>query len=525
MIRRLLLCALTLGTLALPVRAAPPGEARLTVVFVLDGLRPDAITPEDTPTLWQLARDGVRFLDGHAVWPTVTRANAAAIGTGMYPGANGVPGNSMYVAAVDPNHAFGNDDHTKLLKLDAATGGRMVLVKTLGERFAEAGKRLAAVSSGSTGSALLLNPRAPRGVGVLVNGYLEPGRRVAWPDEVSDAILAHFGAAPARGGAAEPDDAAVAWTERVLREHVLPELKPDVVINWLTEPDHIQHALGAGSPEAKRSIAADDRELGLVLEAASQLGLTDALNVIVVSDHGFERTGALVNVTQELIGAGLKAGPDSDDVVLASSGQTVLVHVKGRERAVIERVVRFLQAQAWTGVIFTAGGGDRIDGTFGLELVHLANPERGPDIAFTFAWSSAPNAYGVPGTTASATTSGASGPVDGQASNHGSMSPWSVRNTFLAWGRDFKRGVVSRVPVSNVDLAPTLLALAGIEPREPLDGRVLREAMVGGPDLEQVPVVTHTLLVETPDGRYRAALQVSEVAHQRYIDKSWRLGP
>ena len=40
----------------------------------------------------------------------------------------------------------------------------------------------------------------------------------------------------------------------MLREYVLPELAPDVVINWLTEPDHSQHTLGVGSPSARASL-------------------------------------------------------------------------------------------------------------------------------------------------------------------------------------------------------------------------------------------------------------------------------
>ena len=39
------------------------------------------------------------------------------------------------------------------------------------------------------------------------------------------------------------------------------------------------------------------------------------------------------------------------------------------------------------------------------------------------------------------------------------MSPWTVRNTFLAWGADFKQGVTVRVPVGNVDIVPTILAI------------------------------------------------------------------
>ena len=254
---RLRQLALALGIVAGTTHPAQAGRATLNLVLVLDGLRPDAITPEETPNLWRLRQEGVNFPNSHAVFPTVTRVNATAIATGTYPARNGILGNRIYVRAVDPNLAFPNDDHRNLLRLDEVTGGGMVLAKSLGEILAERGKRLAAVSSGSTGSALLLNPRAPKGVGVLINGYWEPGVRVAFPPAVNDAVLQRFGAAPAKGGATDAYDAAVAWTQGVLRDYVLPELKPDVVINWLTEPDHIQHGIGAGSPQARASIRAD----------------------------------------------------------------------------------------------------------------------------------------------------------------------------------------------------------------------------------------------------------------------------
>ncbi len=53
-----------------------------------------------------------------------------------------------------------------------------------------------------------------------------------------------------------------------------------------------------------------------------------------------------------------------------------------------------------------------------------------------------------------------------------------------------------------------------------MQGRALTEAMVGGPDEEQVPVETHSLRVS--NGAYRAVLQASEVEGRRYIDKAWR---
>jgi predicted AlkP superfamily pyrophosphatase or phosphodiesterase len=528
--------ALALAALAIVAGATGPagaGRATLNLVLVLDGLRPDAITPGETPNLWRLRQEGVNFPNSHAVFPTVTRVNATAISTGTYPGRNGILGNRIYVRAVDPNFAFNNDDHRNLLRLDEATGGGMVLAKSLAEILAERGKRLAVVSSGSTGQALLLNPRAPKGVGALVNGYWEPGVRVAFPPVVNDAVLARFGAAPARGGASASDDAAVAWTQGVLRDYVLPELKPDVVFNWLTEPDHIQHGLGAGSPQARASIRADDAEVGLLLRTLDALGLGGSTNIIVVSDHGFSHSAFGVNLTAELIKAGLKASAGSDDVVIASSGQTILLHVKDRDPVVIHRITEFLKAQDWAGALFTRGRGgegtapvEGIEpGTFALELIHLAHPERGPDVVVTFRWSSALGPYGLPGTD-STETGRTTGPLTGSQGNHGSMSPWTVRNTFIAWGADFKRTATIRTPVSNVDITPTLLALLGYDRDASLprfDGRAILEAFADGPDEEQVPVQTTTHVTATPDGSYRAAIQVSEVGAQRYIDKSWRL--
>ena len=498
-----------------------PTGKRFVVVFVVDGLRPDGITPEGTPTLHRLRSEGVDFTDGHAAFPTVTRVNAATLATGTQPGSHGILGNQMYAAVVDPRRALDTGNYRRLLELDQATGGRLVLAETLGERLHARGLRLATVSSGSTGSALLTNPRARDGIGVLVNGAFDPGKTVGWPAEVSSAILARFGPAPPRG-ASDRYDAVVAWTQRVLREYVLPELTPDVVINWLTEPDHSQHHLGVGSPSSREALADDDREIARVLATLDDLGLTPTTDVFVVSDHGFTTNVSGVDVAGALIDAGLKASADSSDVVLASSGQAVAVHVEGHDRDRLAKIARFVQARDWGGVVFTAGraSGDPrgvVEGTFSLELLQVANAERGPDLLFTFPWTSRVNAFGVPGSDLASISGGARL----YASDHGSMSPWNVRNAFLAWGVDFKKRTTVRAPVGNVDVTPTVLALLGISERGGLDGRVLAEALEDGPDPEQLVVDTRVHTVEARG--YRAALQVSEVDGRRYVDKSWRV--
>src|SRR3979409_1278240 len=104
--RQALRCLGVVAAIVAILFAAGPavaGSATLNLVLVLDGLRPDAITAEETPHLWRLRQEGVNFANGHAVFPTVTRANATAIATGTYPDRNGIFGNSLYVREVEPN--------------------------------------------------------------------------------------------------------------------------------------------------------------------------------------------------------------------------------------------------------------------------------------------------------------------------------------------------------------------------------------------------------------------------------------
>src|SRR4029077_5221022 len=119
---------------------------------------------------------------------------------------------------------------------------------------------------------------------------------------VSATILARFGPAPPKGGLTDRYDAVVTWTQRVLREYVLPELRPTVVFNWLTEPDHSQHGVGVGSPSAREALRHDDREIAQVLDTLETLGLTASTDVFVASDHGFTTNAASVDVAAELIG-------------------------------------------------------------------------------------------------------------------------------------------------------------------------------------------------------------------------------
>ena len=93
--------------------------------------------------------------------------------------------------------------------------------------------------------------------------------------------------------------------------------------------------------------------IGLIPDKLREVGLEDQTNIFVVSDHGFGLDGFQVNLEQSLIDAGLKQAAGSEEVVLASSSHVAAIHVKGRSPRKIFDIVRHLQAQDFTGVVFT----------------------------------------------------------------------------------------------------------------------------------------------------------------------------
>ena len=68
--------------------------------MVLDGLRPDYITPELMPHLHALGQTGIVAECHHSVFPTKTRVNPASIVTGAYPGTHGLVHNTMFMPEI-----------------------------------------------------------------------------------------------------------------------------------------------------------------------------------------------------------------------------------------------------------------------------------------------------------------------------------------------------------------------------------------------------------------------------------------
>src|ERR1700736_4528710 len=170
-----------------------PMVAERAFLMIWDGLRPDLVSAERTPNLWQLANEGVWFERSHAVYPTLTRANSPAISTGCRPGRAGVPGNSFCLPSTGSLATYSSGDAANLQRLADADGRPILLVDTLADRVHRAGGNTVVVGSGSPGSACLQHPRAAE-VGDVVICEGLPGM-----EEFRKALYARYGKPPLRG--------------------------------------------------------------------------------------------------------------------------------------------------------------------------------------------------------------------------------------------------------------------------------------------------------------------------------------
>jgi arylsulfatase A-like enzyme len=470
------------------------GERR-AIVMVWDGLRPDFVSPELTPNLWRLAAAGVRFTHGHAVFPTVTRVNAASMVTGLLPGRHGIPGNEFFAPGATQNGRLNAGDHTHLEALRAGREGRVLLAPTLAEHVARAGGRTAVVSSGSPGSALLQHPEVRRHGGIM----LHPANVIGV--NLND-LTERLGPLPPR---AVPNTAMNAWCTRVITDVLLADDPPRLIHFWHSDPDGTQHARGIGHPDTLRAIRDADSNLGAMLAALERYGLAGETNVIVASDHGFSTLVAGADVVDALVRAGVKESRESDDVVVFGE----CIYVRDHDPDRVAAVVACLRRLPSIGPLFTGGDSPLVDGTFALATVGAAGPAA-PDVLFSRGWGHEPNEHGYPGTAAAVFSGGR------YVASHGAISPWDVHNTLIAAGPDFKQGVVSDVPAGNVDITPTLLHVLGLGVPPGLDGRVLHEALRGGPDPAAVRVGHMKLSTDTD--RLRQTLHCSVVDGYRYVD-------
>ena len=512
-IRRVLFVfALVLTPFGAVPQARAKGKAEHVVVVVWDGMRPDFVRPQYCPTLYSLATNGVFFRRNHCAFISSTEVNGAALATGVHPGRSSIIANTEFRQDLSMLNSFATEGLEYVLRGDRLTQGNYLRVPTVAEMLQDAGMRT--VIAGSKPVALLhdrssrkQSPAEKESVTLfegktlpraLLEGLVKVNDDKAWTTNVTH---------PNR----EQDN----WTTRSLVRGLWKKGVPKYTLLWLSEPDKTQHDSGVGSSNAILAIELSDKNLAEVLKALDEKGVRDKTDIFIVSDHGFSTIQRGPNVVDILKKQNFTAtkkleNPEPGDVMVVPVGGSALFYVIDRVESVTRRLIEFLQSSDFAGVIFSRLPSE---GTFPLEAIRYSDTNAAPDVVMSLRWSADRNEHGHPGMIVSVEGTKGKG-------THASLSRFDMNNTLVASGPDFKKGHISDVPSGNIDVAPTVLWLLGVKPAEPLDGRVLHEALVSSEG--SVPAPVERRLDATRDVgflRWSQYLKFTEVGHAVYFDE------
>jgi predicted AlkP superfamily pyrophosphatase or phosphodiesterase len=484
-----------------------PNPERHVVIVVWDGMRPDFVNQENTPALWKLTNEGVVFRNHHAVYPSATNVNGTALVTGVYPGRSGLIANHDYRPEIDSRKSLDVEIPKVVEKGDELSGGKYISIPTIAEIVQRAGGRTAIATA--------------KTVGLLLDRHIDPSHAKSSvtvfagqsrPRDALNPIVDALGPFPPFGQITEGDK----WTTKAFTDFLWKDGVPAFSLLWLGDPDLTQHQSAPGAQPALAAIKSSDENLAAVLSALDRQGARKTTDVFVVSDHGFSTIERSVDLRKILNDAGFTAKtefsdkPKPGDIMLVGNGGTVLFYVMNHDAPTIGRLVEFLQQSDFVGVIFTK---EAMEGTFALDQGKIDSPHA-PDVVMAFRWNEKKNQFGVPGMIDADWQRGAG------KGTHATLSRFDMHNTLIAAGPDFRRGYTNELPSGNVDLAPTILRILGITPPQPVDGRILSEAMVNKDAVMLKPEIKK--IEATKDfsaGTWRQSLQISRVGSTEYLDE------
>lgn len=279
------------------------------ILFVADGLRAAAVTPERAPTFARIRDTGVNFSNSHSVYPTITTANASVIATGHLIGDTGDFGNTFYtgfaVASAAQTVTPFIQDNTVLSELNRHHGGNFIAEPSIMAAAREKGYLTAAL--GKVGP-----------VGIHDLTQLEGKTTIFFDDDTGKKngivlrpdvaeMLKKAGLAletPGRAQRENPGKSTNIVQQKYYRDIVTKVLlpyfkeskKPFMLLYWSSDPDGTQHsqrdsvnelAPGINGPTSLAAIKVADDDLAAITAALKDLDLESDTNIIVTADHGF----------------------------------------------------------------------------------------------------------------------------------------------------------------------------------------------------------------------------------------------
>lgn len=398
---------------------------RTVVLISLDGFPADALDDPrlPVPTLRRLVREGVFAASMRPVNPTVTWPNHTSLITGVEPAEHHVLFNGwLTFSGGQPSIEPWRDKEL------------LVKAPTLYDLAYQAGLTTAQVDWVAIYRAKTItwqfpeipDPEGPIEKEMIADGLVTAGQlrtfedsSQAWQDEM--------------------------WT--LAAEKILEKHRPNLLLLHLLTLDDINHEYGPMSPASFTAMALLDARVSQVLDSLRRAGLAGRSTIVIVSDHGFRVVKHRIHPNVLLREKGLLSLSPGDAIVVPEGGSAmVYVTHADRRSQLIPQLRQLFQ------------GREGIDRVYGEEefsrlgLPTRAVSDQAPDLVLTatpdYMFSKESD-----GDFVTPATGGTHGFINTDA---------KMQSIFIAWGAGIRRGVRLDT-ISNLDVAPTLAALLGLE--------------------------------------------------------------
>ncbi|HWZ82296.1 MAG TPA: ectonucleotide pyrophosphatase/phosphodiesterase [Terriglobales bacterium] len=253
------------------------------------------------------------------------------------------------------------------------------------------------------------------------------------------------------------EDSSQAWQDEIWTDaavEILEKHRPNLLLFHLLTGDDTNHEYGPMSNASFTAMALLDSNVKRIVDVLESTGLSRNATVIVISDHGFRTIKHKIHPNVLLRQKGLLTegqGQSKGDAWVLPAGGTAMVYITDpAQKAELVPVLRDMLA-----------GVEGVDRVYGVdEFVKLGLPvpavsDQAPDLVL-----SAKADYVFSNESEGEIMTQTVGGTHGYLNTDPKMQA-----IFIAWGRGVPKGLRLE-SISNLDVAPTIAALLGIEMKQ-----------------------------------------------------------
>ena len=349
------------------------------------------------------------------------------------------------------------------------------------------------------------------------------------------------------------------WFVDVTTKVVLPKFvksgQPFALVYWSRDPDGTQHNNGdslnrlnpgINGPTSLAAVRNASDNLQALIDTLKALGVYDNTDIFVTADHGFstisrqsktsyaatldypddtvkgflpqgfvaidlahalklpllDAYGSPIDYTHHFHTGGvamLGKDPKNPDIIFIAGGGSDMMYLDPKKaRELAPKIAAVLTKEDYTGALFTDESLGAVPGALAMADVRLSGTAKTPKpgIYISFADHTTPACMAKWKNAELCSALVVDGNLQQGQGNHGALTRANTHNFMAAIGPDFKAGFKDPSPVSNADIAPTLIHAIGLTPPVAvgkLKGRIIDEALQGGPaQVLSQPMVTRS---------------------------------